>query len=325
MNDFLFGNEVMTKMIKQLADSGIEIIECGFLIPNETNADKSLFSDVNDLSLVIKEKSSDTLYVVMLQAEKFPIESLRSYDGKTVDGIRLSFHKSEQEIALKIAKDIKDKGYKLFIQTVGTTTYSDLELLKLIEEMNLIEPYAFYIVDTLGTMYKKELMCKFYLADRNLAPNIKLGFHAHNNLQQAFANAQNVLLANSSRDIIIDSSVLGMGRGAGNLCTELIVGYLNENFSTKYDLDCLLKIIDEFINPIRRRYEWGYSSTYYLTSLVKCHPNYAIKLVNRKNLSSRELYQILKSLDKEHRMVFDEHCLQVAYENYLHGKFDKLC
>ena len=39
---------------------------------------------------------------------------------------------------------------------------------------------------------------------------------------------------------IIDTTVLGMGRGAGNLSTEQMICYLNNKFNNKYDLKKIL-------------------------------------------------------------------------------------
>ena len=60
---------------------------------------------------------------------------------------------------------IMDKGYQVFMQPVGTAFYSDLELLRLVEKINALRPYAFYIVDTLGSMYRNEVSHRFYLID----------------------------------------------------------------------------------------------------------------------------------------------------------------
>lgn len=76
----------------------------------------------------------------------------------------------------------------------------------------------------------------FYLVEHNLNENIKIGFHSHNNMQLAYSNAQSLVDLHSDRELIIDASVYGMGRGAGNLNTELFVQYLNDNADGNYDI-----------------------------------------------------------------------------------------
>ena len=107
---------------------------------------------------------------------------LSPYDGSGIEGVRLTFHKEEIPQALQWAEIIMEKGYKVFMQPVGTVYYSDMELLQLVEKMNRLNPYAFYIVDTLGSMYRNEVSHRFYLIDENMHPEIRLGFHGHNNL-----------------------------------------------------------------------------------------------------------------------------------------------
>lgn len=119
------------------------------------------------------------------EKELHPAE-LPPCDGKSISGIRLTFHRQEIDQAVEWAGIIMDKGYKVFMQPVGTAFYSDIELLELVKKMNALRPYAFYIVDTLGSMYRGDVSHRFYLIDKNMAPEIRLGFHGHNNLQLAF-------------------------------------------------------------------------------------------------------------------------------------------
>src|SRR5699024_5836630 len=133
---------------------------------------------------------------------------------------------------------------------VGTAGYSDEELIRLIKRINQLNPYAFYLVDTLGTMYGKLLLRQIILADNNLAEGIKLGYHSHNNLQMSFANAQKLLEYKTDRTLILDCSANGMGRGAGNLCTELILNYYNREYDSRYRVLPILETVDKYITAI---------------------------------------------------------------------------
>ena len=194
----------------------------------------------------------------MIAQPYIPIDRISDYDGTSIDGIRVTFHENEIDEALIYAKQLMEKGYKVYIQPVGTTSYSDSDLLGLIEKVNTLKPYAFYLVDTLGIMYKNDLLRMFHLLENNLNTSISIGFHSHNNLQLSFSNAQELLTVHTKRNIIIDSSVFGMGRGAGNLCTELVTHYINENIEGKYDTIPLLEIIDEHLSNIFTETQWGY-------------------------------------------------------------------
>jgi len=313
INDFDFGQKNITQIIEKLSSASIEIIECGFLISKAVNKDCSLFQSISALRAVVGKKNHDTMYVAMIQFGHITNEEIEPYDGTSIDGVRITFHQHEIDEAFVLASQLMAKGYKVFIQPVGTATYSDKELLYLIFRVNSLLPFSFYIVDTLGTMYKNDMLRLFYLIDHNLNKKISIGFHSHNNLQLSFSNAQELLLLNTTREIIIDSSVLGMGRGAGNLCTELITQYINQNLGNKYDILSILEIVDEYINPIKAKFEWGYSVPYYLAAVNNCHPNYASYLLNKQTLNVKEISAILKKIDTTIRKEFDKQYIEKLY------------
>lgn len=87
------------------------------------------------------------------------------------------------------------------------------------------------------------------MIERLLNSNIYIGFHLHNNKQLAMANAI-LLLENSQRNIIIDSSIYGMGSGAGLLNTELLIEYLNDNYNDEYEIIPILEIMDSVVNNV---------------------------------------------------------------------------
>lgn len=277
INDWAFGRKTITSILDKLESANIDIIECGFLTGMVQDEDCSLFNSVSQLEAVLPKRERNSMYVAMIaigEKELHPSE-LMPYDGKSIGGIRLTFHKEEIAQAFEWARIIMEKGYEVFMQPVGTAFYSDLELLQLVEKINELNPYAFYIVDTLGSMYRNEVSHRFYLIDENMRQEIHLGFHGHNNLQLAFSNAQVLGKIQTKRTLILDASVYGMGRGAGNLPTELITQYINKNIASRYDVTMVMDIYDEYIAAIRKEYEWGYTVPYHIAASNVCHPNYA--------------------------------------------------
>lgn len=317
VNNFSFGKKTIKKIIAKLSKAAIDIIECGFLSDCQYNSDKTLFSDVEQIRELIDEKNENLLYVAMIQVGLYDPNNLPGFNGKGIDGIRLTFHEHELEKAIYDARLIMEKGYKVFVQPVGTTTYPDDILLKLIDKVNDLQPYAFYLVDTLGVLYKNDLLRLFYLIDHNLNRDIYLGFHSHNNLQMSFANAQELMQLNSSRKIILDTSVYGLGRGAGNLNTELVTQYINTNFILKYDNIEILEIIDEYIKPLKISYKWGYDAAYYLAAIFNCHPNYASFLLNKQTVHIQDINHILKNMSYDKRALYDEKYISEMYTDYL--------
>lgn len=98
----------------------------------------------------------------------------------------------------------------------------------------------------------------FYLIDNNLDPDIKIGYHEHNNFQLGFSNTLKFLEKDSRRVLVADSTIYGMGKSAGNCPTELLAMQMNYYYDKKYDLTQLLEIIDTSIMPIYMENYWGY-------------------------------------------------------------------
>ena len=322
INEFHFGEQAMKNVIEKLSKAAIDIIECGFMKSGAFDKDKSLFGSIDSVKNVIGEKNPNLMYVAMIQYGAISIDEIEEFDGNSVDGIRLTFHEHEIDPSFVLAEQLMGKGYKVFMQPVGTMTYTDAALLKLIERVNRLKPYAFYMVDTLGTMYKNDLLRMFYLVDHNLDKKIAVGFHSHNNLQLSFSNAQELMQLNMSRRLIIDVSVFGMGRGAGNLNTELVTQYINSNFGLRYDNIEILEIIDEYIQPLSIQYRWVYEAAYYIASVTGCHPNYASILLNRQTLHVQDIYAILNHLDIGRRMLFDRKYINEEYLHYMSHHVD---
>ncbi len=322
VNDFNFGARELTEIVGMLSQSGVEIIECGFLQDHADNPDQSLFASAGDVRRVLSKRNARSMYVAMLQLGRFHVENLEPWDGTSIDGIRLTFHEHEIEEAFSVGEEIQRRGYKLFMQPVGTNTYPDDVLLQIVRRVNQMRPYAFYLVDTLGSMYKNDLMRMLLAVDHNLAEGILLGFHSHNNLQLSFSNAQQLAELTTKREILLDSSVFGMGRGAGNLCTELICQYINENIENRYSMLPILEIMDEYVNPIFRRTPWGYSAAHYLSSINGCHPNYATYFLDKQTISVRDIHAIIRSMEPERRVLFDREYAEESYIRHLQSAVD---
>jgi 4-hydroxy 2-oxovalerate aldolase len=322
INNWNFGKKAIRDIIFNLERSGLDIIECGFLQDKPYNSDIALFNNVDQIAQLITPKKQGVLYVAMIALGDIEPEKIKPYDGTSIDGIRLTFHKEDWKPAKIAAEILIDKGYKVFVQPVGTTTYSDTEFLSLIEEVNKLHPYAFYLVDTLGKLYRNDLLRLFFMVENNLLPDICVGLHSHNNLQLSFSNAQELLRINVKRPIILDTSVFGMGRGAGNLPTELLAKFMNENIAPKYQVTPLLTIVDRYLNAIYARTPWGYSAPYFLASTSDCHPNYATYLMNKETLGVEDISKILNDIPEEHRGLYHEDLVERLYLEFQNHKVD---
>lgn len=313
VNDWLFGESTIKGVIKNLGNAKIDIVECGFIRGEQYSKDSSVFSSMKQLEMMIAPKIDGMKYAAMIEHHNHVDDLIPDYDGNGVDIIRLTFRKNEWKDAKGVCKKLIQKGYKVCVQPVGTSTYDDASLLNLLMDVNEINPYAFYLVDTLGVMYTHEIRRFFYLIDNNLSKNIKLGFHSHNNLQMSFANTQEIIRLANKRDIIVDSSCYGMGRGVGNLATELIADYINCNIEPRYSLVPLLNIVDKYLMPIYSNHRWGYDLPYFLSAISKCHPNYASYLIKKETLDIESIEKILSLIPIEDRSEFNYKLIENLY------------
>ena len=276
INNWKFGYENIKDTVQRLIQAGIDIIEAGYLSSKgDFSADESQYSSVDAIKRIIPADRKNTLIAVMINCGDYDAELLPQYDGTGPDCIRVCFHKAQALQAVELCRKIKEKGYKVYFQPMVALSYSDAEYLGLIGMANKFRPDGFYIVDSHGSMKQKDVARFFYLIENNLDKEIAVGFHSHNNLQLSYSNAQYLAALHTEHNLIIDSSIMGMGRGAGNLNTELFVEYLNETAGADYSTEPILCSIDNTIAPIYMTTAWGYSLSGYLSAKYRCHQNYA--------------------------------------------------
>ena len=320
VNDFNFGQSYMDQILAALEASGVECIELGYL-DNKKGSEQGRTQYANEQVIpqyFLKEKKPGVTYLAMMDYGKFDVDALQPCDGKGIDGIRLAFHKKNRNDMFALGRKIIDKGYKFFIQPMITLRYSDKELLELIDNVNSELPDAsgFYIVDSFGEMRPNDMDRIMNLVDHNLIPSMPLGFHCHNNLQMSYSNAVSLLRFPTNRDIMLDCSIMGMGKGAGNLSTELLVEHMNLFFGKKYRTEPLLSVIDRVINQIRTEYTWGYAIEYYLSSINHCTPSYAGQFYNKHMLPIDQVAELLSLIREDKKISFDKEYAEQLYLEY---------
>lgn len=319
INNWSFKDEHIAKILKALKNSKIDIIECGYLDDKKGVKNNSTLFD----SIITADKfltplvSSDAQKVIMINLGDFNAKNLPLKEQTFIDGIRLAFHKKDIDKAFETAYKIKELGYNLYFQPMITKNYKDIEFLSIIEKTNELNPYAFYIVDSFGSMTLDEFQKYLVLAQNNLNSSISLGYHSHNNMQLAFSNAISMCNQNLKREIIIDSSIYGIGRGAGNLNTELIADYLNNSYEKEYDTLPLLDIIDELLASLMAKNSWGFSPAQFLSASYNCHPNYASYIVNKNTNHIVGIKKILDKLPEENKSSFDKELIEKLYREYI--------
>lgn len=313
----------------RLAASKMDIIEIGFLRDSKRvtyNGNSTFFTDVDQIRPFV-DKTKDTKYVAFIDYELYDWDSLKPYDGTSIDGVRVGWTKKSfaacKENIIQRLKEVKAKGYMLYIQGVNTLGYTDRELLDILDFVNEIHPDGFGIVDTYGAMYMDDLDRIYTMVDHNLDEDIAVDFHSHNNYQLSFAFAQEMIrLSNGKRQIIIDGTLHGMGKVAGNLNTELIVDYLVRKRNYDYNFDAILDLIDDYILPYKLQHQWGYSVPALMAGIYKSHPNNILYLTEKFRLATKDIKYIISMIDPQKRMSYDYDNIQRLYQEYNHVKVD---
>ncbi len=319
LNDWEFGNSNIVNIFERLVSAGIDIIETGFLDDRrQFDENRTIFPDTECADRIYgKLDKGNSLIVGMIDYGTCSIDNLADAGDCYLDGIRVIFKKHKMHEAIDFCKQVKAKGYKVFAQAVSITSYNDDELSELIGLVNDLEPYAFSLVDTYGLLHKGTLRHYFDHACAHLKPSIGIGYHAHNNFQLAYANCIE-LLENPPADrmLIVDGTLYGMGKSAGNTPIELLVMYMNSVYNTSYHNSQILEAIEVTILEMRSKYVWGYSFKFFLAASHDCHPNYVNYLMDIGKLSVKSINEILASLEGEKKLLFDREYIKDLYFEY---------
>ena len=316
-SDKIFSEEVKHSTIESLGNSNVDIIEIGTMGPSVDDKSKfAIYQNVEELSKYLPEKRNpNALYAGLYIGPDTDVNEIPDWNPSLVEGIRVILRYSELQKSLDYCAALSAKGYKVFVQPMLTMRYTDAELDMVIQAANKMKAYACYFVDSYGYMKSQDVKRLFDYYDARLDTDIKIGFHAHNNMNLAFSNVQYFLNIDSDRDVIIDSCATGMGQGAGNLQTELIIPYLNEKYGKNYDYDSVLDICDVLDNEMIPDDLWGYSVARLLPAVYKTAYKYGLMMRNKYHLSFRQMNKILREMPDANRMRFTPQDLESILEN----------
>jgi len=319
-----FPDQAIRDIIKTLIDSNLDFVEVGYLNSTKLYRGNSThFDSISRIAEYLPVERKNAMLLAMVDVDQFKIEDFTPYDGTSVDGIRIVFYKHQIKEAIKYAKIVNELGYKLFMQPMVTIDYSMSEYSSLCDELIKLNPFGISIVDSFGYMTPGDFRKYFKILD-NLAPeSVIIGFHSHQNMNLALPVAVDVFEYSTARRLVIDCSLLGMGRGAGNLQTELVANYYNNSFVPKYDIIELIRLINEYIVPIKERREWGYTPYYFLTAYKGCHPNYAAFVLENHQISLTDFADYLNTIPPEMKTKCRRPYVEEMYQNFVKAKEER--
>jgi len=280
----------------------MDIVEIGSIqISDGDKRNMAVYQDIASISTGIPEpRRPNQMYAALYRGPDTPVSDIPEWNGSYCEILRVILRYSELKKSLDFCGELSSKKYKVCIQPMVTARYSSEELKMIIDAANDMSAYALYFVDSYGYMTEHDIGRFFALFDKGLGASIKIGFHAHNNMNLAFSNAIAFINQNSDREIIVDCCCLGMGQGAGNLQTELITDRLNKRYGAQYDYNAVLKAC-EIVDKYWKTGLWGYSLTRLLPAINNTAYKFSIALREKYKLSFVEIHRILKNIPDSYR------------------------
>ncbi|NMO96075.1 aldolase catalytic domain-containing protein [Paenibacillus lemnae] len=275
VNNWDFSVEFVQNLYAGLNEAGVEYMEIGYknspkLLKGADQAGPWRFLDDDFLREVIPQKGKTKLSA-LVDIGRVEVDDIMPREESMLDLIRVACYIKDVDKALDLVQTFHDRGYETTINIMALSNVMENELLEAFEMIKDSVVDFVYIVDSYGSLDHKDID---YLVNKfkTHLPNKRLGVHTHNNMQLAFSNT---LVAAELGVELLDASVYGMGRAAGNCPTELLVTHLK---GTKYQLRPVLDIIERFMIPVREKEEWGYIIPYMITGTLDEHPRSAMAL-----------------------------------------------
>ena len=324
VNDWRFGNTNLISIFERLVDTGVDIIEIGFLDDRRPfDIDRSIMPDSESVNRIYGSLDKKQAMVVgMIDYGTCDIKYIQPCSENFMDGIRVIFKKHLMHEAMEFCRQLKSLGYKVFSQLVSITSYNDDELMELIGLVNDVKPYAVSMVDTYGLLHPEDMLHYYEIMDEHVSKEVGIGFHAHNNFQLAYANAITFLQKETRHNIVVDGTLYGMGKSAGNAPLELLAMRLNDKYGKAYRIDPMLEAIEESIMEFYSKAPWGYKEFFYLCGKNECHPNYLTYFQNKKNLSVSKIDKMMKKIEPEDKkLLYDKEVAEELYQSFIDGEY----
>lgn len=319
-SDLQFQSTDIVSAVHCLQSSGVDIVELGSIeLTPDCRVGFAIYPNIEAISCTMPtERKKGQMFAALYRGPDTPLKDIPAWNPDLCEAVRVIIRYSELRKSLDFCAGLSQKGYKVFIQPMLTMRYSDAEIGQLIAAANDMNAYALYIVDSYGYMMQSDIDRLFQKYDTKLKDQIAIGFHAHNNMNMAFANALSFIGQNTQRRLIVDACALGMGQGAGNLQTEIITDYMNQYFGTSYSYDAVLDLC-EIIQKYCGDTLWGYSVTRLLPAIHKTAYKYAISFRMRYRLSYKQINDLLAHMpaNKVHRYTAEH-----AEEVLIQGGYD---
>lgn len=280
MNDHRFSDDVVKAVYKACVDAGIDYMEFGYKASKKISDPQDFgpwkFCDEEDIRRIVGDNDSSLKISVMADAERTDYhEDILPREDSVVDMIRIATYIHQIPTAIDMIKDAADKGYETTVNIMAVSTVQESQIRSALDVLAESPVDIIYVVDSFGSLYSEQIKDYTLMYLEHASPAGKeIGIHNHNNQQLAYANTIEGMIHGAN---ILDASLAGLGRGAGNCPMELLVGFLH---NPKLKLRPLLQCIQDYIEPMYEKLRWGYGIPYMITGQLNQHPRDAMKFID---------------------------------------------
>lgn len=298
VNDFYFEDAFVKALYLTNLRTGVDYMEFGYKASKEmfdvNKFGKWKFCNDEDIRAIVGENATDLKIAVMADVGRcdYKTDIINRADSP-IDLIRVATYLNTIPAAVDMIEDAAKKGYEVSCNIMAISNAQESELKVALDILAQSPVDVLYIVDSYGALYPEQLarLADIYM---NVAVKYgkKVGIHAHNNQQLAFANT---IEAVGDGVDWLDATYASMGRGAGNCAMELLLGFLR---NPKYNVYPAIQFIDTYMNKLKADgVVWGYDLQYLMTGLLNQHPRTAIQFTKEKRTDYAEFYREVVAQD----------------------------
>lgn len=289
-----FDRPVVDTYIEALNDLPVDYLEVGYRsLPQEDYSGEYFYTPTPVLER-LREQSEKQLGVLVDEKNLPPekAEDLLEPCKGLVDLVRIAVKPRFFERALRLGKAVKRLGLSVSFNVMYMSEWENTEgLFNLMPQVNGLVDYL-YLVDSYGSVFPQDVSRT--IERLRALTDVPLGFHGHNNMQMALANTLQAI----EQDIdIVDATVTGMGRGAGNLRTELLLTVLNAKGKVDFDFNALSKAVEPF-RELQEKHGWGTNLPYMVSGANSIPQAQVMEWVTKRYYSFNS---IIRELDNRSR------------------------
>ncbi|EOS21246.1 hypothetical protein C806_04562 [Lachnospiraceae bacterium 3-1] len=298
VNNFSFTDEFVRDLYEANIKAGVDYMEFGYKASKELFDPKGFgkwkFCDEKDIRAIVGENKSPLKISIMADVGRCDYKKdIPVKKDSVVDMVRVATYIHQIPTAVEMIEHLKKKGYEVSVNIMAVSKVNTDDLDAGLELLSRSSVDTIYLVDSFGSFYPEQItkLSQKYV-EVAAAAGKNVGIHAHNNQQLAFANTIEACRMGVS---LLDATVSGMGRGAGNCYMESLLSFLK---NPKYDEIPIIRFVEKHMLKLKAEGAvWGYDIPYLVTGILNSHPSTAIKFIKEQRTDYCNFMQELLDLE----------------------------